>query len=109
VGRLGAQVSQPDCDCDADLGGFHSFACARYAMVEDNWKPSGPSEAIKALRHRPELPSERRAREEAAETEAVDDALPRLKALVVETKSLAERLETIVASMRDPANHFRKY
>jgi len=102
-------VSQPDCDCDADLGGFHSFACARYAMVEDNWKPSGPSEAIKALRHRPELPSERRAREEAAETEAVDDALPRLRALLADTKALVVQAEGLVASMRDPQNHFRHY
>ena len=61
------------------------------------------------MTQRPELPSERRAREEAETVEAVDDALPRLRALLADTKSLVARMDAIVASMKDPANHFRRY
>ena len=39
----------------------------------------------------------------------VDDALPRLKALLADTKAMVVQAESLVASMREPANYFRRY
>ena len=39
----------------------------------------------------------------------VDDALPRLKALLADTKAMVVQAEALVASMREPANYFRRY
>jgi len=99
-------MSQPDCDCGADLGGFHSFSCARYATVEDNWTP----QRVRTDEHRPvDNLSPRDGDDPGHSCGAVDDALPRLRALLAETKAMVVRAEAIVASMRDPANYFRKY
>ena len=81
-------MSQPDCDCGTALGGFHAFHCARYATVEDNWRLETNSTLLDSND---------------------DDALPRLKALLADTKAMVVQAEALVASMREPANYFRKY
>ena len=81
-------MSTPDCDCGTDPGGFHAFHCARYATVDDNWRLETNSTLL--------VPND-------------DDALPRLKALLADTKAMVVQAESLVASMREPANYFRRY
>jgi len=87
-------MSTPDCDCGTAPGGFHAFHCARYAAVEDNWTREM---------------SPRDGDDPGHSCGAVDDALPRLKALLADTKAMVAQAEALAASMRDPASHFRKY
>jgi hypothetical protein len=130
-------MSQPDCDCGAELGGFHSFACARYASVEDNWTPreapllnrlscslqyqgtrcnlSWNHEGVHVGTVGRQVMTWEGDDTPSAVDDAtghscgeVDDALPRLRALLADTKAMVVQAEAIVASMRDPANYLHR-
>jgi len=92
-------MSTPDCDCGTYLGGFHALSCARYANVEDNWmQPLVIEDTHEAV-------------DDATghSCSEVDDILPRLKELLADTQAMVVRTQALLASMRDPSNHFRRY
>jgi hypothetical protein len=113
-------MSTPDCDCGAELGGFHAFHCARYATIDDNWRlETNQAQFVSNDGHDADCPSRdgfypenceySRSRLDGHSCGAVDDALPRLKVLLADTKAMVVQAEALVASMREPANYFRKY